>query len=552
MLTHPSAFTSSTPLERRALHQNHLVLLALVAFLTALIVQPGDLSSSDTTRRLQTTHSFWTSAPAVTAGDYPTFGLVGRGGRIYSWYGMGQSVLMLPADMVATTAMRFIPALGRHPEFRSVFVSYTVSISVCVLAVLVCFRFLLLLGFTPKQSSAGALTLLFATTFLYYTQNLMENNFLLLLTLTGFCFQYEWVKTNSTPHLILGGAALGANLLTRLTTGLDLAACTLFIILCIWFQSGRTGEAMRRLRRYAWITLPCYFLFFAIERAYNFYRFGTLTHTYASIFAFQYRQLHPDLPPGFPLDTPFWKGFLGPFFAPEKSIFLFDPMLIVTVILLIVVWKCFNAEIRALLASTTILLFLYVAFHARISYEGMLPPYAKGWAGDVAWGDRYITNPVQLLAMLSMPLLLRHWVSLRPSIRKIAVAITASALFVQLASTIFWSALEFCQQKTLSHPVFVVGLRFMNIVAVAFGKTTDWGLSNDLTVQSSHNYIPNFFPIWLLNKVTSFHWFALVLLGVWIFLIICLVLILFTAFREFSGDSEWMFSLQDVPYLLED
>ncbi len=544
--------TNSVPVNRRALHQNHLILLALVAFLTALVVQPGDLSSSDTTRRLETTHSFWTSAPPVRVGDYPAFGLVGRQGRIYSWYGMGQSVLMLPADMVATTAMRFIPALGRHPEFRSVFVSYTVSISVCVLAVLVCFRFLLLLGFTPKQSSAGALTLLFATTFLYYTQNLMENNFMLLLTLTGFCFQYEWVKTNSALRLILGAVALGANLLTRLTTGLDLAACVLFVGLCVWSQRGRSGDAARRLLRYALITLPCYFVFFAIERAYNFYRFGTLIHTYASIFAVQYRQLHADLPPGFPLNTPFWKGFLGPFFAPEKSIFLFDPMLVITAILIVLIWKYFAADVRAFLTSTVILLFVYVAFHARISYEGMLPSYAKGWAGDVAWGDRYITNPVQFLAMMSMPLLLKYWVLLRPTIRKAAVVITTVALFVQLGSTIFWSALEFCQQKTLAHPVFVVGLRFVNIVAVAFGKTSDWRLSNDLTVQSSHNYIPNFFPIWLLNKMGSFHWVAVILVGVWICLIVCLVVILFTVFRDFSGDSEWMFSLQDLPYLLED
>lgn len=544
--------TNSVPVNRRALHQNHLILLALVAFLTALVVQPGDLSSSDTTRRLETTHSFWTSAPPVRVGDYPAFGLVGRQGRIYSWYGMGQSVLMLPADMVATTAMRFIPALGRHPEFRSVFVSYTVSISVCVLAVLVCFRFLLLLGFTPKQSSAGALTLLFATTFLYYTQNLMENNFMLLLTLTGFCFQYEWVKTNSALRLILGAVALGANLLTRLTTGLDLAACVLFVGLCVWSQRGRSGDAARRLLRYGLITLPCYFVFFAIERAYNFYRFGTLIHTYASIFAVQYRQLHADLPPGFPLNTPFWKGFLGPFFAPEKSIFLFDPMLVITAILVVLIWKYFAADVRAFLTSTVILLFVYVAFHARISYEGMLPSYAKGWAGDVAWGDRYITNPVQFLAMMSMPLLLKYWVLLRPTIRKAAVVITTVALFVQLGSTIFWSALEFCQQKTLAHPVFVVGLRFVNIVAVAFGKTSDWRLSNDLTVQSSHNYIPNFFPIWLLNKMGSFHWVAVILVGVWICLIVCLVVILFTVFRDFSGDSEWMFSLQDLPYLLED
>ena len=126
--------------------QKPILLLALAACLTAVIVQPGNLGSIDTTRRLQTTHSLWTSAPPVKADDYPNFGIVGRNGRIFSWYGIGQSVLMLPSDILITTVIRLVPALHDHQGFREVFVSYTVSTFVCVLAILLCFRFLLLLG----------------------------------------------------------------------------------------------------------------------------------------------------------------------------------------------------------------------------------------------------------------------------------------------------------------------------------------------------------------------------------------------------------------------
>src|SRR5215468_5856615 len=78
-------------------------LLAVAAGLIAFAVQSGDLDSIDTARRLQTTHSFWTSAPPVIERDYPDFGLRGRNGTIYAWYGMGQSLLMLPADIVNTS-----------------------------------------------------------------------------------------------------------------------------------------------------------------------------------------------------------------------------------------------------------------------------------------------------------------------------------------------------------------------------------------------------------------------------------------------------------------
>jgi hypothetical protein len=79
-----------------------LFLLALTACLVAFVVQSGELGSSDTMHRLQTAHSFWTAEPPVFPQEYPEFGLHGRGGRLFDWYGVGQPVLMLPADIVGT------------------------------------------------------------------------------------------------------------------------------------------------------------------------------------------------------------------------------------------------------------------------------------------------------------------------------------------------------------------------------------------------------------------------------------------------------------------
>src|SRR5215475_13452264 len=106
-----------------------VVLLAVVAGLIAFVVQSGDLDSVDTARRLQTTHSFWTSAPPVLPNDYPEFGIRGRRGRVYAWYGMGQSLLMLPAD-IAGTALERLPIFDRYkgdgsdPSVRDIVVSY--------------------------------------------------------------------------------------------------------------------------------------------------------------------------------------------------------------------------------------------------------------------------------------------------------------------------------------------------------------------------------------------------------------------------------------------
>ena len=77
-----------------------LFLLLLVTALFTFLIQSGELGTWDTMHRLQVTHSLWTGQPQVFPNEYPEFGLHGRGGRLYAWYGIGQSLLMLPADLV--------------------------------------------------------------------------------------------------------------------------------------------------------------------------------------------------------------------------------------------------------------------------------------------------------------------------------------------------------------------------------------------------------------------------------------------------------------------
>ena len=154
--------------------------------------------------RLQNTHSFWTSAPPVRQEDYRDFGLIGRNGTIHGWYGIGQSILMLPFDIVGTYVadLRIFDRFeGHDPSIREMVVSYGGNTLVCVLGVLGCFRLLRRLEFTVNQALAGALGLLFGTTFFHYTQNMAENNLITLLDLTGFCFQYEWLRSGRTRAL---------------------------------------------------------------------------------------------------------------------------------------------------------------------------------------------------------------------------------------------------------------------------------------------------------------------------------------------------------------
>ena len=122
---------------------------------------------------------------------------------------------------------------------RSIVVSYSIGILVNVLTALVSFRLLRQLRFSVKEAVLGVLALIFCTTHLHYTQNMMENNYIMLLTLVGFSFQCEWLVTGSARALFWGSAALGMNLLTRLTTGLDLMAGGGFILLVLLVRTGK-------------------------------------------------------------------------------------------------------------------------------------------------------------------------------------------------------------------------------------------------------------------------------------------------------------------------
>jgi len=473
-----------------------LCLLCLVAGLLAFVVQSGELGTADTMHRLQTTHWLWTSQPQVFPNEYPEFGLHGRNGKIYSWYGIGQSLLMLPSDIVATWVSHW-HVFGDYqddPAVRSIIVSYSTSILINVLTALAAFRFLQQLRFSVKEAIAGVLALMFCTTHLHYTQNMQENNYIMLLTLIGLSYQYEWLRIGKRRALWIGSLALGLNLLTRVTTVIDVIAAGVFLLMVLCFEGVRGRALWDKILGYCKVAVPVYAAFAVIERLYSYYRFGSFTQTYLPIFAREMKAQDPTLPANFPWSTPLHEGVLGALFKPEKSIFLFDPLILLAAVLIVMRWKRLDSAVRAYIVGSLVLLIGYITFYARYTY----------WAGDFAWGDRYVSTAVEMIAMLSLPLLLRYRANLGRSIRMGAVVLIAISFVIQLASLMFWLPLEIYQMETLGHPTFVIALRLKNIAAFALGKMESWGLNTDEMGYDRWDYVHittwNFFPF-LLRRV---------------------------------------------------
>jgi hypothetical protein len=499
-------------LHRASRFRNPVFLLALAAALIAFVVQSGELGSSDTMHRLQSTHSFWTSEPPVFLNEYPEFGVHGRNGSLQSWFGIGQSVLILPFDILGTYVqdLHIFDRYGdTDPTVRDVVVVFLTQMLVNVLTALVCFRLLRNFSFRLNHSVAGVLAFLLATTHLHYTQNMMENNYICLLTLTGFCFEYEWLRSGRRPALLVGTGAFGLNLLTRITTGMDLLAGGLFVLLVLWFDGVRGRELWRRSREYAVVAVPVYCVFGFLDRLYQFYRFGSWTTTYAGLVAQETIARDPSLPRNWPWTTPWHQGFIGALIAPEKSIFLFDPLIVLALVLLIVHWRRLLPSVRAYGVTAVLMLLAYLSFYARYF----------AWAGDFAWGDRYVSTAVELVALLGIPLLLKYRQEVGRAVWALGMVLLGASLVVQIASLMFWLPLEIYQEETFGHPTFVIALRIKNIVAFALGKMAAWGLNTEAMTQDPWDYVHitcwNFLPFVLKRVGEAPAWVVRIAFGVW-------------------------------------
>jgi hypothetical protein len=489
-----------------------LWLLAITAALIAFVVQSGELGSADTTHRLQSAHALWTGEPPVFPNEFPEFGVHGKNGKLQSWYSIGQSLLLLPADVVGTWVAR-LPIFQEYddtdPSVRDIIVSYSINMLVTVLTALVCCRFLRQLQFTINQAVVGTLALLLATTHLHYTQNMMENNYIFLLSLVGFSWQYEWLRTGSRRALAIGAAAFGLNLLTRLPTGLDLLGGAFFLWLVLWFEGVRGRILWQQCRVYVATVLPIYLIYGLIDRCYQYYRFGSFLNTYITVIGRETRMRNPSLPPNYPFETPWHVGFFGALFAPEKSIFLFDPLLVLMLLLIVLSWRRFSPQVRAYIVMSGPLLFAYMTFYARYTV----------WSGDFAWGDRYVSTTVQMASLLAVPLLLRHRRQLGKTAWSVGIALLIISFVIQSASLAFWLPLEIYQMETFGHPTFVILLRFKNIVAFALGKMQAWGLNTHAMTEDPWDYVHittwNFLPFLLRRVGEAPAWVVNLTFAVW-------------------------------------
>lgn len=240
---------------------------------------------------------------------------------------------------------------------------------------------------------------------------------------------------------LVAGVGCGLALLTRLTSILETSAF-----------AGYALVSSKERKRFLTGFLPPIGAALVFDRWYQYYRFGELFSTYTGIMERQFRPA--GAPENFMFSYPFWKGFLGALFSLDKSVLLYDPLLVVLIVL--VAWNRANLrkELKVTLSCLAILLLMYLSFYAKYYFFG----------GGVAWGDRYVLLPVQLLCLFAVPLLLVRQLPDWP--RRAVWAIVIAAVILQASSTVIAANLE-VMQRTLGYTQGAIWNRAVNLAEMA-------------------------------------------------------------------------------------
>ena len=445
--------------------------LTLVALLWLILVNPGSITNMDTSRRLQMAHAWWTGGEERLNNNKL---IININSKNYVPYDLGQSMLMLPGDWLGTKLSQNLNNETERTRFREAVVSFVIFLPLNLLAVLSCFRLLKLFGYSQKLAEFSSVVWLLCTTVFFYTTFHQQNNQTLLFVLLGYQTSLAYIATEKKNLAIFSGVALGIAFLIRITNILHVSSLLLFLIGCVAYKY--KSQAVSRSLKAIFLWMTGFVPIFLFERTLNFLRYGSWTATSASLHLQVYAKgglsesndaIVQGKNNGFSILELLTKvdleTFLAPLYYPEKSIFLFDPLLLPCLIICIVCWRYLSSYIKwySIAVLLGFLLHLYV-------YSWTSDPIEHG-----GWGARYQITSVHLFLIPLIPLLIRAAVvninKTKDARQKIlcwiARIIIIWAMLLQFASVSLHSSLESTQQQLGIASRVWIFQRFNNISA---------------------------------------------------------------------------------------
>ncbi|MBS1847265.1 MAG: glycosyltransferase family 39 protein [Actinobacteria bacterium] len=328
---------------------------------------------------------------------------IGRGGHPYAGHDIGSSLLYLPAALVPGTANRTETAHGSMllPSRRGYFVASLLAPVLGALIIVVFAAMLGDLGFDPASTIVTALLVAFTTAIWVYAHVSFDTTATTLAVLCGLWCASRAHRSGRVRHVVAAGSFLGAGVLVRV----DALVMAPFLALpAVLLAAGSPSRDRAGVTKRVALVAGPVAAAFAIDLAYNWYRFGSITdngHTNDGFLRFTPR---------------IGEGLVGQTISPGKGLFVFSPILIAAAFR----WRWFLRRHTVVAGSALAATVATLLAHSAII----------GWAGDQAWGARF-TVPVVPLVALPLARLIRDLRAGRVAfVGRVAVAVAAAIGFV--------------------------------------------------------------------------------------------------------------------------
>ncbi len=438
----------------------------LIALLWIIAINPGRIYG-DTNARLQMAHAWWTGTEEITlAPNYkpisrldPTVGVLGKEGKRYIPYDVGQSLLMLPGDWLGDRLQKVFPKQDSE-YLRRMVVNWLIFVPLNVATIVACFWLLRLFEFEERIAGLASITLLLGTTVLHYAHQNQQNHQVLLFVALAYATALACVRRGNFLLAMLSGLALGAALLIRQTSVIHGLTVFFFLMVCMVYKSFNKLQIIK----VAGLWIVGFIPLVLVGRIFDYMRFGVFWTSGASLGV---KQLHtdpifsglPNLPANFPFTNAPYVGILGALFSPAKSIFIYDPLLLPCLILGIAFWKRFSPYVQWYVVTCIFNLGLHIAFYSKLDF----------WHGDPAWGARYHLTSVHLLLIPLIAFSLQHLLSVKGLNRGLVVSFVALVITIQMTSIVLRPSAEvgriyFAQPSSFLK--FRLGERWTNIACL--------------------------------------------------------------------------------------
>ncbi|WP_315787778.1 glycosyltransferase family 39 protein [Fischerella sp. JS2] len=340
--------------------------------------------------------------------DTPQDGIfqIAPNGRTYAGHEIGNTLFLLPTALInvilENILSRFI-SQETIEKFQQFILSFQAGIYVSLTATI--FLAILRIGFSKAVISSLLATLCLAlTTYLWtYSRNLFDGVLSTTLLTSAFFLILRYRQTNNLKFLVGCFICLGFAFITRITMILAIGVSFAYLL------SLNRSSIATRLRE---ISLATFTLipFFIWQSWYNYLRTGIFykspvqTDVYAGNNA---------------LDGNIFVGISGLLFSPGKSIFIYAPLLILSVIL----FKKFYQEYKKEAIYIATITILWLLLHAKL----------RNWYGAAGWGPRHLLT---IVPIAFLPFAVNIEFVLQKTALRIATIFLASFGFILALSSI--------------------------------------------------------------------------------------------------------------------